>query len=218
MKQKLSIAFTIFVSVCVMLFVYHLMTRNDDLASQMQRLFTKHLKRGGITPRQLVVYFEIGNVFLDVSRTDFDDLRLLHGMNIVELHANQTKITDLSPITVLKQLQELRICFTHINDLEPLRNLPLTSLDIGQTDVKDISPLTNTPLEFLYLSKTAVTNLDVVLSMDRLHTIHFSPKLIPKEQVERLRGKHFECINHLHPERFWEEYDSKELLREVAIP
>jgi hypothetical protein len=103
----------------------------------------------------------------------------------------------------------LVISFTRVSSLEPLRDLPIISLDICQTDVKDISPLTNTPLESLYLSKTAVTNLDVVLKMDKLSDISFSPELVPKEQIERLRPKENWSINCYPPKLFWEEYDKR---------
>ena len=195
-------------TLCAVVFVHLYFTSLEDryLDIQMKKLFVKYLKRVGLRPNRIIVH-TTGTVILDVGGSGLEDLSLLHGMNLYELNVSSTKVTDLDPITAFTQLAELKIARTRINNLESLRNLPIVSLDIRQTDVKDISVLTNMPsLKHLALLHTAVTNLDVVLGMN-LYSLEFSPELVPREQVEKLRTKEFGSINYWDPKEFWRQYD-----------
>ena len=69
---------------------------------------------------------------------------------------------DLSPISKLYNLQELRLNNTQVNNLEPIKGLiKLQMLDVGNTQVSDLEPVRGlTNLRELYVFDTPVAHLE----------------------------------------------------------
>lgn len=86
-------------------------------------------------------------VWLNEFILDFDskvsDLSPLSGLkNLQRLNVFSSSVSDLSPVRELKNLQRLNVASTDVSDLSPLRELKnLQRLDIYYTKVTDLSPI-----------------------------------------------------------------------------
>ena len=80
---------------------------------------------------------------------------------VVEVHLPNTYITDLSPLKDLPLTQLNLTSANGITDLSPLKGLPLTQLDLFDADgITDLSPLKDLPLTQLNLtSANGITDL-----------------------------------------------------------
>ena len=110
-----------------------------------------------------------GELALDLSNTEINDLRPLEGMPLATLNLSRcdklvdvsplremplqslvldgTEVVDLSPLTGIKSLLELRLAGTKLDNLTPLRGLTLQILNLSGTRVSDLSPLNSTVLQ-----------------------------------------------------------------------
>jgi hypothetical protein len=75
--------------------------------------------------------------------------------NVTRLNCYKTQVSDLSPLSKLKNLTELYCWITPVSDLSPLSNLTkLSAIDCSGTQVSDLSPLVELPkLTRIYCNK-----------------------------------------------------------------
>ena len=107
---------------------------------------------------------------VELVRANLKDLTPLAGnpIYILDLRENDL-LQDLGPLRGLP-LHELYLEETAVQDLAPLAGLPLQSLYLSQTPVADLSPLARCPLAYLNLVGTQVTDLSPLtgLKLDSL--------------------------------------------------
>ena len=100
---------------------------------------------------------------------------------LTELSFSSAGVTDISPLRVLRDLRKLSCRGTPeqrtLNDLSPLRAMPLSELDIRDTGVSDLSPLEKMPLKELRCDVWVVANKEAA----RL--------LVEKQMLQRINGK-----------------------------
>ncbi len=89
---------------------------------------------------------------------------------------NNNKIKDLSPLTMLRGLQILRISSTQISNLQPIAELhSLKTIQCTQSPVTDLNPLTGlTQLEHVNIENTPVDELDALSGLTNLKSLNFS--------------------------------------------
>ena len=87
-----------------------------------------------------------------------------------------TKITDLTPLAKLIDLQELDLSGTAVADLAPLANLAgLRQLSVARTSIKDLAALRGlVGLQQLDLSATHVTDLSPLMQLSALQQLDVS--------------------------------------------
>ena len=113
-------------------------------------------------------------LMLNLRRTRVSDLTPLRNLTQLQwLDLNRTSVSDLTPLQNLTQLQSLDLGGTFVSDLTPLRNLAkLQSLNLGGTFVSDFTLLQNfTELQSLNLEETSVSNLTPLRNLTQLQSL-----------------------------------------------
>jgi hypothetical protein len=115
-------------------------------------------------------------------------------VGLVELNLSETRISDLSPIESLVNLEELSLCATLITDnsldrlwqLSRLRRLLLINSDISDKCLPHLQKLKH--LEYLDLANTRITDAacDVLRSLRNLRILHV-PNALSDRSVRALR-------------------------------
>ncbi len=99
--------------------------------------------------------------------TDLTPVRALTGLKF--LQCTQGPLSDLSPLQGMP-LVALGLFATQVRDLEPLRDMKLSSLDLnGCRLVRDLGPLKGMPLTRLHLDFSQVRDLDPLQGMPLTH-------------------------------------------------
>ena len=90
--------------------------------------------------------------------------------NLERLFLEKTNVSDVSPLATLTNLRILELSDTNVSDISPLANLPnLEKLYISDTNVSDISPLANLPnLTHLGLGFTQVWDVAPLANFPKL--------------------------------------------------
>ncbi len=119
---------------------------------------------------------EVGGLSWDYKREQsrFTDLSPLSGLaGLQSLDLSSTGVTDLSPLSGLAGLQILNLWGTGVTDLWPLSGLKgLQRLNLTSTRVADLSPLSGlTGLQSLDLSETSVTDLSQLSGLTGLQSL-----------------------------------------------
>jgi len=105
--------------------------------------------------------------------TNVDDLSAIKGMPLESLLMSRTRAADLSPLEGAP-LKYLNIWATPVSDLSPLRNSNLEVLDAGQcVSLQDLSPLRQLPLRKLHVNGSYVADLAPLANL-RLHELSIS--------------------------------------------
>lgn len=108
-----------------------------------------------------------------------EELSELSWLKRISLLGNEY-LTDLSPLSTLKNLQEIRITSTNVSDLSPLNQLTeLRVLDCSYTQVNDLSPIINLiNIEKLNFANTLVKEIDSIRDLLNLkYLICFETKV-----------------------------------------
>jgi len=142
------------------------------------------MRAGGLTNLARIRELSLRSLEIQGSRSiDYSALRCLPLTNLVLVCC---AIADLEPLRG-KQMTALRLCgCREVDDISPLRGMPLKSLvlngsevsdlsplqgmrlrvlSLANTDVSDVSPLQGMPLVRLNLARTAVSNLSALSGM-----------------------------------------------------
>ena len=85
---------------------------------------------------------------LDLDNTKISDLTPLSGLTaLTHLGLHYTPVSDVTPLSGLSALTQLWLDNTQVSDVTPLSGLTaLTSLGLGGTQVADVRPVLNMPL------------------------------------------------------------------------
>ena len=97
-------------------------------------------------------------------------------MSLTSLYIDNCKVQDLSPLRGMP-LSDFRCGNTKVSNLSPLQGMPLTRLECHHTTVADLSPLEGMPLRFLLLAFSLVTDLSPLRGMP-LEYLNVSETLI----------------------------------------
>ena len=112
---------------------------------------------------------------------DLTGLEFATGLTVLELSGTPTptldlssSILDLSPLSNLTSLTELRLFFTSIVDISPLSGLTnLTELGLSNNSIVDISPLSSlTNLTELYLQNNSIVDISPLSELTSLTTLY----------------------------------------------
>ena len=169
--------------------------------------YLERLRNAGVNP-ELRVAKDKG-LKITIKDGSFDDSKftLLKGAPISALSLTGTGVSVLPGIKDIPRLRSLSLADTHVKDLaplqglhlvslnlgwnrmirdvEPLRGMPLETLELHDTGVSDIGPLEGMPLRTLYLWSTGVTDVSVLEGMEHLRTVTL-PQIV--DDFEPLRG------------------------------
>jgi hypothetical protein len=119
-----------------------------------------------------------GITYLDIDNFTGDLAPVATLVNLTNLSAMGTKITDLSLLAPLTKLTQLSLQTTAITDLKPLIGKPLTHLTISHLVSKspiDLKPLQQLPhLRSLYLYGTKVDEAEVASLQKALPNLYIS--------------------------------------------
>ncbi len=103
-----------------------------------------------------------------LTAADGKDTPKIENGLVTELRFFTTKVTDISPVRALTQLQILNCAGAQsgvigaLIDLSPLQGMQLTFMGCDHTQVTDLSPLMEcTKLKYLHISNTKVTAEEV---------------------------------------------------------
>ena len=140
--------------------------------------------------------------------SDISALSKLSGTKIKRLDLGPNKISDISPLASLKNLEELNIEQNNIKDISPISKLKkLKSLYISNTGcfnkqhgvtgnkIKDLSPLTKlTNLERLVLNDCGISNIKPLGKLKNLRVLYLTGnKKLKKSDVDNLKKKLPNC-------------------------
>ena len=97
-------------------------------------------------------------------------------IHLISLNLQMNKITDLSPLAGLTELQDLNLWINKISDLSPLAGLKrLQDLNLSNNKISDISPLTDlTGLQNLLFFGNEITNLSPIAGLTGLKDLHIA--------------------------------------------
>jgi hypothetical protein len=110
-------------------------------------------------------------ISIDLRDTKVSDISPLQGLTQLQsLNLRDTKVSDISPLQGLTQLQKLFLSGARVSDISPLQGLTqLQDLDLRGTQVSDISPLRGlTQLRKLYLNGTQVSDISPLRGLTQL--------------------------------------------------
>lgn len=93
---------------------------------------------------------------------------LVEGNDIVDANLFRSGLRSVEPLKGLP-LRSLDLGFTYVSDLSPLKGMPLESLILENTSVADLSPLKAMPLKVLKLQNTKVTDFGFLEGMKLTH-------------------------------------------------
>lgn len=125
--------------------------------------------------------------------TDISPLADLHNLQILDLRDN-TFLVDLSALADMRQLRDLGASNTTVEDVTPLRKVPLTNLDLTGSKVYSIEPLrSHSTLKYIALGWGNIQDYTPLLSMPALVEANL-PDLTAAQQAS-LADAHFQIVN-----------------------
>lgn len=114
---------------------------------------------------------------LNASSTTVSDLTPVSGLSaLAELRCSRTGVDDLRPVSGLTALNVLVFSFTDVSDLSPISALKgLSELIFSWTDVRDLTPVSGlTALKIIDCSRTEISDLRAVSALNTLSELSFS--------------------------------------------
>lgn len=163
-----------------------------DLPSDWKRVFARALKkRKALKISDLKDIMALTDIDLSSTKgrksriTDLTPLKMLK--NLRHLDCSNSPIRDLSALSEMQSLEILDCRGTYVRDLSALKNLRgLKYFDCSSTKVSDLSPLANsTKMEGLSFAETPVTDISFASEMKNLKVLDCSDsKLTSLASVE----------------------------------
>jgi Leucine-rich repeat (LRR) protein len=129
-----------------------------------------------VTDEQLAAMIESGEIpagvrWLGLSNNRITDISPLAELtNLQTLRLNENQITDISPLAELTELTELYLSENRIADLSPLAGLTgLQRLELNRNQITDLLPLAElTGLRVLWLSDNQITDISLLAGLTEL--------------------------------------------------
>jgi Leucine-rich repeat (LRR) protein len=159
------------------------------------------LSRRNLTNEQLAemvangeIPYNVTVLYLGINQiSDLTPLSVL--TDLQELSVNNNQISDLSPLSELKNLNQLSLPRNQITDITPLSNLTnlggaFGTLNLRDNQITDLSPLSNlTNLEWLTIRDNPISDLTPLESLTNLNVnwMNFRGTDVTPEQVEHLK-------------------------------
>ena len=142
-------------------------------------------------------YFEEVH-YVRLNSATIDDLSLLANLpNIKVLDIKYcSTVTDFSPLSRLRSLEDLKAAKSSIENLDLISDLRnLKSLDLRSTKINDLSPLTQLDqLVNLNIGNTAVNDLQPITDIRSLEYVNVSRTNIPRDEILWLRKELPDCL------------------------
>lgn len=126
--------------------------------SESQAALDRHLTANGMEGAS-AVYYKGDRHTLIIYQEIGRNLSCLKGLDIFHLYAQDRDIESLDGIEVLENLQTLDISRNRVENLSPLKNLPIRSLNIAGNPIHVLSPVLTPHLRELHLHGTEVDDL-----------------------------------------------------------
>ncbi len=156
---------------------------------------------------------------LDVGHNNITDLDFLYDLpRLRVLIAACNHLSDITPISALKDLEYAELFKNEIRDISPLTGLPhLLDLNLCFNRIQDFSPIeTLTTLQRLWMFSSSsygkepnaevVRSLRAALPDTQIDTVHYSTTGTWRMLTEKKRHPHYDAIvrmfgeDHLHPQ------------------
>ncbi len=184
-------------------------TRLDGLSSPRLRTLRAVKNRinslEGLLSRELTV--------LDISDNQISSLEPLRGKNVSDLRVEDNQISSLEPLTGMAlraltvsynavsdlsalqsaaMLEEFIADHNLIQDLTPLKGMPLRVLRVRHNVIRDLGPLRGMPLQILKISNNRVSSLEPLQGMPLLS---LDARNCPVRDLEPVRGMKIEELH-----------------------
>ena len=130
------------------------------------------------------------------SLTDKDAAALQYCNQVKYLDVSNSKITNLSFVEYMPQLECATLSVTRIKDLSPLINCPnLVWLEVTNcSGIKDLSPLSSlSNLKYLNISTTKVADIAPLYDLN-LERFKCARTNVPKKDIEAFASSHPDCV------------------------
>lgn len=172
--------------------------------------------------------------------TDIRPVRALRDVEILVCHGSESargRLTDLGPVKDLPSLRYLDFSANQVQDLSPLRGLPLQELFGWANPLADLRPLRYLPLATLDLNFTFVTDLSPLEHLPLTRLLVRAPYAIDFSSLERLPLREIHCefrpnrhakslramrtlrtINDLPAVTFWAAHDARRKAMKDWLP
>lgn len=113
-------------------------------------------------------------------------------VNLKELKANGSGISDLTPLSKLQALEKIELSKTLVTDLQPVAELSnLTSLDVSHTNIRSIQPLqTLQKLQRIDIQSTKVNDLSVINSLGNLQYLNCDNSTVNVSEGKKFSKQH----------------------------
>jgi hypothetical protein len=112
-----------------------------------------------------------------------------------------TLVSNLDPLRGMP-IDSIELANTSVADLSPLLGMPLNALTCGNTGVSDLSPLKGMPLTELKIGDTLVSDLGPLEGM-KLSLLQFTPQKIIRGMDIVRQMKNLNAINGQPASDFW---------------
>ncbi|RIX59219.1 hypothetical protein D3P08_03425 [Paenibacillus nanensis] len=146
-------------------------------STKLERIVRSALQKpeGAITPEDMAKL----NAVAGYGVTSMKGLE--YAVNLKELRMMNGEISDLSPISGLRQLQNIALNDNNISDLSPLRDLAnVEHLDLSLNKITDLEPLQSMEtLRTLKLSVNFITNPMPLNALRKLESLELNDNFIP---------------------------------------
>jgi Leucine-rich repeat (LRR) protein len=103
---------------------------------------------------------------LSIRGTQVDNISALKGMPIEEIDLACTPVRSIEALRDMPIRGGISLARTKVADLRPLKDMPLTWINLWETPVEDIEPLRGMPLTEVDLTATKVTDLRPLSNME----------------------------------------------------
>jgi internalin A len=145
-----------------------------ELEAEVRRRLEK--PEGDIKLSELAKIKALNLARAGVSVDYLDPCIFPHLTGLRDLFLGPGKLSDISLLAKLENLEALRASMNQISDVSPLSGLTkLDRLDLGRTQVKDVKPLSGlSNLTEVMLDNTKVTDIAPLASLDKLKVLSIS--------------------------------------------
>ncbi len=118
-----------------------------------------------------------------------DQLKSIKKLELCGTHDSPLLFRDIKSISTLSSLVELRLNYTNVSNLTPIKDLrKLTKLNLLESKVFDLRPLKDLRnLQHLSLGNTKISDLKPLKNLRNLKELYFWNTKVSKEQLEALK-------------------------------